>query len=377
MQKKVRGWTVIAMLLFVLVPRPARGQADWTWMDRTGAVRTRAELERILEDHKLWLSTNGTSGKQADLTGASLKEVDLTEANLSNAHLAGARLEHAHLEGAELFGAELGGAILNDAALVKADLTSARLNGVDLRGARLEGTDFDSANVQGVKYEPASAPESGLIATAHNLEFMTYLVDSTELSKLRKQFQDGGFREQERKIVYAMNRREAELAGPVERWFKKVAFEWTCQYGMNPGRALQIWVGLLCLCSLVYAMLMHIPGESGIYRISKQGEPGREVTVEVQIRPRTVSSGPLWRSALDRIWGEWQALFWALFFSLMSAFNIGFRDINFGRWLRLLPRTEYDLKAKGWARSVAGLQSLLSVYLIALWVLTYFGRPFE
>jgi hypothetical protein len=133
----------------------------------------------------------------------------------------------------------------------------------------------------------------------------------------------------------------------------------------------------VCICWLVYAALMHIPGESGIYRISKQGESGHEVTVEVQIKPRTVSSGPWWRSALQIVWREWQVLFWALFFGLMSAFNIGFRDINFGRWLRLLPRSEYDLKAKGWARTVAGLQSLFSVYLIALWVLTYFGRPFE
>jgi hypothetical protein len=60
-----------------------------------------------------------------------------------------------------------------------------------------------------------------------------------------------------------------------------------------------------------------------------------------------------------------------MFFSLMSAFNIGFRDINFGRWLRLL-----DIKAVGWARVVAGWKSLISVYLIAMWVLTYFGRPF-
>ncbi len=66
----------------------------------------------------------------------------------------------------------------------------------------------------------------------------------------------------------------------------------------------------------------------------------------------------------------------AMFFSLMSAFNIGFRDINFGRWLRLLTRQEFDIKAVGWARVVAGWQSLISVYLIALWVLTYFGRPF-
>lgn len=58
------------------------------------------------------------------------------------------------------------------------------------------------------------------------------------------------------------------------------------------------------------------------------------------------------------------------------AFNIGFRDINFGRWLRLLTKRGYDLKAVGWARTVSGFQSLLSVYLIALWVLSYFGRPF-
>jgi hypothetical protein len=65
-----------------------------------------------------------------------------------------------------------------------------------------------------------------------------------------------------------------------------------------------------------------------------------------------------------------------MFFSLMSAFNIGFRDINFGRWLRLLTRKQFDIKAVGWARVVAGWQSLISVYLLALWVLTYFSRPF-
>jgi hypothetical protein len=53
-----------------------------------------------------------------------------------------------------------------------------------------------------------------------------------------------------------------------------------------------------------------------------------------------------------------------------------FRDINFGRWLRLLTKREYDLKEASWARTVSGFHSLLIVYLIALWVLTYFGMPF-
>ncbi|PWT92227.1 MAG: hypothetical protein C5B55_06780 [Blastocatellia bacterium] len=73
---------------------------------------------------------------------------------------------------------------------------------------------------------------------------------------------------------------------------------------------------------------------------------------------------------------EWLVLRASMFFSLMSTFNIGFRDINFGRWLRLLTRQEFDIKAVGWARVIAGWQSLISVFLIALWVLSYFGRPF-
>jgi hypothetical protein len=67
----------------------------------------------------------------------------------------------------------------------------------------------------------------------------------------------------------------------------------------------------------------------------------------------------------------------AVSFSFQSNYAARFRDINFGRWLRLLTRQEFDIKAVGWARVVAGWQSLISVYLIALWVLTYFGRPFD
>jgi hypothetical protein len=37
----------------------------------------------------------------------------------------------------------------------------------------------------------------------------------------------------------------------------------------------------------------------------------------------------------------------------------------------------YTLSATGWVRAVSGLQSLVSVYLLALWALTYFGRSFE
>jgi len=494
-----RRLAALAACLALLVPSHtgAQEQKEWTWKDREGKTRTRAELERILAASKLWLESFQSRGSQADLsdaklggadlsdaklvaadlsdaklgganlnraklisadlshadlrgadlTGAELLNADLTGADLSNADLSNADLDgadlsrtrlsdavliHADLSDTKLIGAELNSADLTGARLFKADLTGAdllradldgaylssadlngadvsgaqlngaQLNGADLRGAQLSSAHLEGANVlqanltgaqlfdaelkdadffhvdlQGAYFEPKSNPEIRGIAAAGHLERMTYKENPDALVQLRKQFQENGFRTQERKITYALSRRKAELDGPVERWFQRVAFDLTCQYGMNPGRALQIWLALLLFCWLVYAVFIHVPGESGIYRLQKIGEPAAKEEIEEKIRPRMISSHPFWRFPFRLVSQELRVLFWAGSFSLMSAFNIGFRDINFGRWLRLLPRTEYDLKAKGWARTVAGFQSLISVYLIALWVLTYFGRPFE
>jgi hypothetical protein len=67
----------------------------------------------------------------------------------------------------------------------------------------------------------------------------------------------------------------------------------------------------------------------------------------------------------------------SLYFSLLSAFHLGWREFNVGTWIARVQSREYTLRATGWVRTVSGIQSLLSVYLLAVWVLTYFGRPFE
>jgi hypothetical protein len=82
-----------------------------------------------------------------------------------------------------------------------------------------------------------------------------------------------------------------------------------------------------------------------------------------------------------RLWGfllrGFSILSLGLYFSFLSAFSLGWRDLTVGPWISRLQPREYILRATGWVRVVAGLQSLLSIYLLALWVLTYFGRPFE
>jgi hypothetical protein len=81
---------------------------------------------------------------------------------------------------------------------------------------------------------------------------------------------------------------------------------------------------------------------------------------------------------VERLHGDiWFALHSAAQFSLLSAFHIGWKDFNVGSWITRLQSREYTLRATGWMRVVSGAQSLLSVYLLAIWALTYFGRPFQ
>lgn len=129
-------------------------------------------------------------------------------------------------------------------------------------------------------------------------------------------------------------------------------FDWTCQYGMSPGRPLILGVVLWFLCSLLYFACIHTPGDAGLYRVYGQSihsDPSAQQRVE-RISPlgTALSRGP--RRIFQFLWRECLLLRTSMFFSLMSAFNIGFRDINFGRWLRLLTRQEFDIKAVGWAR---------------------------
>ena len=48
----------------------------------------------------------------------------------------------------------------------------------------------------------------------------------------------------------------------------------------------------------------------------------------------------------------------ALYFSFLSAFHLGWRELNVGTWIARVQQRNYTLSATGWVRSVSGLQSL-------------------
>ena len=54
---------------------------------------TKAELDKILDNHELWLSSGGKKGERADLSSADLRSADLSSANLRYANLRSADLD--------------------------------------------------------------------------------------------------------------------------------------------------------------------------------------------------------------------------------------------------------------------------------------------
>ncbi|EAN5895924.1 pentapeptide repeat-containing protein [Salmonella enterica subsp. enterica serovar Thompson] len=118
-----------------------------------------ADLSKILEEHKVWITSMRESGSRADLCGANLlganlrgadlRGADLRGADLYGADLCGANLRGANLRGANLCGADLRGADLCDANLCDANLYGANLCDANLYGADLCGANLCDANLYG------------------------------------------------------------------------------------------------------------------------------------------------------------------------------------------------------------------------------------
>ncbi|EGZ3817915.1 pentapeptide repeat-containing protein [Salmonella enterica subsp. enterica serovar Poona] len=138
-----------------------------------------ADLSKILEEHKVWITSMRESGSRANLCGADLCGANLCDANLCGADLRGANLCDANLCGANLCGANLCdanlcGANLCDANLCDANLRDANLRGADLRGADLRGANLCGADLRGADLRGANLCDANLCGA--DLPDLTFVI---------------------------------------------------------------------------------------------------------------------------------------------------------------------------------------------------------
>jgi hypothetical protein len=375
------GWLVtLVLVIAVTMPPIAVGQAQAQeahektekCQHSEGWIPTAEELSRIRAEHRKWVVQWARS---------------LFSEQWAENHPEGrANLCNAKLQGAELSNADLWEAELNNANLERAELNNANLERVEVKDAN-----FAFASLGGSIYAPASPPPNPYLEGIKGLSTVSF-PEGSGLVQLRELLQKAGLRDLERQATYALesNRTRHAITGqgsnPVDRLegaFKFLFFEVTTGYGLYPGRALRFIVYFGLVLILVYIWPIRFsPRRSApasrpsgsIYRIWSTDRVETVWDAEHQSEDVQMRSA----AKVERLVGGWWfAIRYALYFSLLSAFSIGWKDFNVGSWIARIQGREYALRATGWVRVVSGLQSLLSLYLLAIWALTYFGRPFQ
>ena len=351
--KNLNYFSLLLIVLILCLSCPVLAMdTPWTGSLEDGTVIDENDLKKILKKHDDWCN-NKEEGEHVPFDSAKLQRVDLKDANL---------------EGALFIKTDLQMALLSNANLQNASLLGANLHGAWLASANLQGVEMD--------LQPGGIPDVYSMSFAKNLAGLRYRVSPNSLFEIRNEFKKLGLREQERSITYAIKQSEFEnpladtgaYSKKIQVWFGWFFFKLTSEWGMAPERSLYI----LFLFIFVFTLPYYVSLRGAFLSVKLKNDGIWKVWIPGRMRMDLGSNKP----ELLTLTG-WKSIKTAFYFSLLSAFNIGWKDFNVGNWIARLQPKEYSYQASGWVRSVSGLQSVMSVYLLALWVLTYFGSPFE
>ena len=163
-----------------------------------------------------------------------------------------------------------------------------------------------------------------------------------------------GLRRREREVNYAFLRgRRAKMwdapqgfGDRIDAAFNYVFFEITCKYGLLPGRPLQIMGLVVLVFAVPYFRVLRRKDRSSRSDIwldfadeslRPNAERRRRFRVLADKGPPSTLGG---RMRLVR-----RAVFAAVYFSLLTSFRVGFREINVGNWITRMQCREYALRA--------------------------------
>jgi len=393
---------------------PPLGCSTWCWHIKDDPkVYRAAELASVLKRHAEWLSTSTgppLPPKGAvyfphgvDLQNAALERAQLAAAwfpystifggswrqsSLTGSFLPGSIIENADFSGTDFGGASLArsdlacttfrdanfaitrtseeaqyvadGADLRWCNLWRSDLTNARIGASDLSGAflqhtQLAGADLTGANLDGVVWEPDSGPAPERIAYARNLRGMTYLQTPQPLRTLRDQLRGAGFKDAAAEVTAVLKWRSTGI-------LEKVIFGFPCDFGASPFRPL----GIAALAAVLFG---------GFYAAWLRAYP-RAAYIVIPRNPNQTASGAFREVPLVAPTTVWRALKIGFTLSLFTMVSLGFKEFTPKEWLKLFLVREFDLRPAGKLRPWAGIQAMISVYLLLLSIWCLLDNPF-
>ena len=302
---------------------------------------------------------------QANMIATNLRGALFTESDLNNTKLRGADLREADLHTVKMMWSDL-----SEADLSKANLTDADLKGTDLTDAKLYMTNLFRTDLNDVQmlrtnvsyalFEPKPLDDVTGLLGIRNLSTIK-LNRVNAVVALRKKVKEAGFKTEEKALTSALRKHYSSKAPRLEQltWFILLGGFLT-DFGAKPFGALGALLTFVFVFVWPYLFaIKNAQDASGIWRIRPENRILKEANEQDH--------------ELIHWCGLARSFAVALYFSLLSAFHFGWRDLNIANWVVRVQKREYVLRATGWVRTVSGVQSLISLYLVVLWLLAYFG----
>lgn len=300
-------------------------------------------------------------GNPPKFNSASLLGAEISESDFRNVDFEGALLALADLKNSDFTGARFANAVLTDARFIS---------------SKVDNADFERADLSGVTWEvtPGSLPKIYSLARASGLSDLRFENDPTSLIELRNALDKGGFATQASEINFSIKRtfRERQLSNGVFSAIlgagSYLLFELTCAYGADPYRPVLLIFMLIPLFALLFYLIvtLNLAGAVWVSRpkdgVNKRRE-GRHLRLG-RFLPKDRSAAAI-RLASTLLW-----------FSFVNSFRAGYREFNIGDWVTRVHRKDFAMQCTGLAKSLAGVQSLIGFYLLALTVLSAIGKPF-
>ncbi len=356
------------------VPYPEEGRADLCGARIVGLTFRRADLRyarlmgaRIissdlngvnfgwgnLEMVGIWEMDRGNDQRIGSFHAADLKSAIFTDSNFRGWSFTDSDARFAHISGTNFA----------DTVFDDANLGGIQIDNVDLSNASLKNTNLAHATLN---IQPGHLPQPESLRDAQSLTSVTANGGAqATLAELRDKLDSLKMSVPAAEINYAINHQANMYEASRETarsHFLQTQLNWLLlgvpyEYGLRPERLL-IAVGLVILSFwLLY-----------LYAIFRS-ELDNSIWI-ARPAPRSDASGDKTR-ATRLMRTNCNPFFHALWFSVLSAFRIGWGNVSVGEWIARLQTRGYEFHAVGWPRTVAGMQSLLSVYLLALAISKY------
>jgi hypothetical protein len=299
----------------------------------------------------------------AKMQGAKIQNAEMAGMNLWRSKLTDTWIFKSHLSGANLMEAKL-----TDAVFYEDDLSGAMLILTNLKNAKFSKCDFRQTI-----FQPDTLPNPEDIAYNINLDRMTFMSSPKELSQLREALYENGMKKAGMLVNAAIQRNDASK-------LKYLIFDYTCEYGTNVNKPLLLLLKIVFIYTVPYFVILHFKANWGLYKMTRiykletKGENDysqrrilREIPEKLNVESCIV------RFMLLEVY----LIGVGFLFSLLSSTRLGFREFNPNHLIKMLLPWEIDIKALGWPRIVSGFQSIISIILIATFLLSFFGWSFE